>query len=399
MYSDIIPPKKNTFIKAKKNDREMRILKSEPTLTHREVYHTIDGRDRRSRLPLILFFITTVVLSVVYYSVFNNKTYISFESKTTILEIKDIIQMNLSEKNQSASTTLSYNLIYNNENKDRNIFAPLSVATNTAETNNSNSNEDFYILNATSSDNLPDKKIVFINETNTDVPVMDKTRFDVNGVTYYLQGKANIKAINIDKDKVSSTTNKYKVIGFKGSSNYDKFYAIDYVVDVNNTTNNSTTSVNNSNIPNEDMLSLIPENFIPLKKGYIYDVGVNQSALVVIDKKDFEKVLNNNNKIIQEYVKTFKPISDLVEYEININDYELVFSPETGLPIAFKNLTLEITPRIKKEKVAEVFQGFSKDTMKKIRNDIQKYIIMNVKYSPFWMSKVSDIDNISVEVK
>ena len=67
----------------------------------------------------------------------NNKTSISFESKTTIFEIKDNIPMILSEKNQKASTTLSYNLIYNNE-----IIIPKIVKVYNEETildwNNSN---------------------------------------------------------------------------------------------------------------------------------------------------------------------------------------------------------------------------------------------------------------------
>jgi hypothetical protein len=146
-------------------------------------------------------------------------------------------------------------------------------------------------------------------------------------------------------------------------------------------------------------LSLIPENFITLKKNYIYDKSINQTALVVIDKKDFEKSLLNETKLVQEYIKSFSTISDLIEYEISINDYEIELDSQTGLPIAFKNLNIEITPRIKKNKVASVFKGFSKETMKKIKNEIAKNVTMNVSYSPFWVTKVSDEDHISVEVR
>lgn len=400
MYSDIIPPKKNSFINTKKNkgDGEMRILKNEPAFTGREIYHTVDGKDRRSKTPLILFIITVLVLAGVYYSVFNNNTYISFESKTVILEVKDNISMVLSEKNQNASTTLSYNLIYANENKDRNIFAPTYEESTSTIKDVKSSDNSFYVLNATVTSQLPPKKVVFINESGSNVPLKENTRFDVGGETYYLQGRVDIKAVSTGE--VSSTTDKYKVIGFKGTNVYDKFYAVDYV-DIKTSASeiSTTTGINNANVPNEDILSLIPENFIPLKKGYVFDQNVNQSALVVVDKKDFEKVLYNNSRLIQEYVKVFAPIFDLVEYEININDYELALSSETGLPASFKNLTLEITPRIKKDKVASVFKGFSKDTMKKIKNEIAKNMNMEIKYSPFWMSKVSDEDHISVEVK
>ncbi len=391
MYGDIVPPKKNSFIKTRKAENEVRILKSEPSFNNR-VYHTIDGKDKSSKTPLVLFLITVIIMSVVYYSVFNNKTFISFQSKTVILEVKDNIPMILSEKNSNASTTLSYNLIYVNDTK-RNIFAPVQdVASTSAVVNN---NADYFILNATTTSKSPAKKVVFINNTGSEMPLRENTRFDVGGETYYLQGKTSVKPTT-DKD-LSTTTSGYKVIGLKGTTAYDKFYAIDYISKTSQD-EASTTVTNNSNIPNEEVLSLIPDNFIPLKKSLIYDTNTNQNALVVVDKKDFEKALYNNSKLIQEYVKVFSTIPDLIEYEININDYELA-QDINGQPISFKNLTLEITPRVKKDKVASVFKGFSKETMKKIKNEIAKNMEMTVKYSPFWMSKVSDEDHISVEVK
>ena len=69
------------------------------------------------------------------------------------------------------------------------------------------------------------------------------------------------------------------------------------------------------------------------------------------------------------------------------------------MPIAFKNLNIEIKPIIKRDKVASTFAGFSKDSIDKIKFGIQKAINMQVKYSPFWMNKVSDVDNVSVEIK
>jgi len=120
MYSDIIPPhKKNKLSKIKvlKNhveDHEIKNLKAQPFVAQGEVYHTAYGQDRKSKLPAILVILTLISLAIVYYSVFNNKTRIIFESKSTIFDIKDRIPMALSEKNQNSSTTLSYNLIYNN---------------------------------------------------------------------------------------------------------------------------------------------------------------------------------------------------------------------------------------------------------------------------------------------
>ena len=393
MYSDIIPPKKNSFIKAKKNDHEVRIIKEET------FYHTVDGRDKKSRLPMILIFLTVVILGIIYYSVYSNNTNISFESKSTIFEIKDIIPMILSEKNQNSSTTLSYNLIYNNENKDRNIFAPVEVATTTETTTSTSVTKvEFYYLNnstTTASSSTP-KKVLFINETNSDVRIVKNTRIDVGGSTYYLDKDINIKKGDKTSTSTASTTPKYRVIGFKGSDKYEKFYAVDYTSD---STETIPIANDGKNSPSSDLLSLIPENFIPLKKNYIFDKKINQTALVVVDKRDFERVLANNSKLIQEYIKVFKPISDLVGYEINIDDYELQLDGETGLPISFKNLNLEIIPKIKKDKVASIFKGFSKTTMKEIKVGVQKYLNMEVKYSPFWMSKVSDENYISVEVK
>lgn len=401
MYSDIIPPNKTnklSKIKAKKEKvldiPEVIHRKDEPFVQPTEVYHTAYGQDRKSKLPAILVVLTLISLSIVYYSVFNNKTNISFESKSTIFEVKDNIPMSLAEKNQIASTTLSYNLIYNNENKDRNIFAPtVEESTSTLKAVTSQIVE-YYTLNNSTTSPTVSKKVKLINESNINVQVIKDTRFDVGGVTYYID-----KAVDIKKTvNPATTTSKYKVIGFKGTANYEKFYAVDYV-DTNTNSGIVSTSTTDANSPNSDILSLIPENFISLKKNYVYDKNINQSALVVIDKKDFEKVLIANSKLVQEYVKSFNTIFDLVEYEISINDYELELDPTTGLPISFKNLNLEIIPKIKKDKVAATFKGFSKETMRKIKNEIAKNITMNVSYSPFWVSKVSDEDHISVEVK
>ena len=52
MYSDIIPPKKNKnkLDKIKAAPEVVRILKDEPMITTREVYHTIDGKDKKSKV-------------------------------------------------------------------------------------------------------------------------------------------------------------------------------------------------------------------------------------------------------------------------------------------------------------------------------------------------------------
>jgi hypothetical protein len=399
MYSDIIPPhKKNKLSKIKVpkdhvEDQGIKKLKAEPFVAQGEVYHTAYGQDRKSKLPAILVILTLVTLAIVYYSIFNNKTRITFESKSTIFDIKDRIPMALSEKNQNSSTTLSYNLIYNNENKDRNIFAPtVEESTSTLKVDMVPSTE-YYTLNNSTTTPTASIKVKLVNEFTTNVQVIKDTRFDVNGVTYYID-----RAVDLKKTaSLATSTNKYKVIGFKGTPRYEKFYAVDYV----DTSIPADTEVikNDKNSPNNDILSLIPDNFIPLKKNYVYDKSIDQTALVVIDKKDFEKVLLADTKLIQEYVKSFITISDLVEYEISINDYDIELDSITGLPIAFKNLNLEIIPRVKRDKVATTFKGFSKDTIKKIKNEIAKNITMNVSYSPFWITKVSDEDNISVEVK
>jgi hypothetical protein len=402
MYSDIIPPKKNKnkLDKIKAAPEVVRVLKDEPIITTREVYHTMDGKDKKSNLPTILIVIALLILSIVYYSVFNNNTRISFESKSTIFEIKDNIPMILSEKNQTASTTLSYNLIYNNEVKDRNIFAPIYEESTTTVANTAVQKDvEYFNLNTSTTSPFTSKKVSLINKSNANVPLRKDTRFDVNGVTYYLGSAVNIKPM--PKNSSSTDQVKYRVIGFKGTSDYENFYAVDYIDTNQVALDNSTTSADVKTItgPNEDILSLIPENFISLKKSYVYDNSINQSALVVIDKKDFEKVLLANSKILQDYIEYLKPIGDLLEYEISINDYELQLDTTTGLPVSFKNLIIEIKPIVVKDKVASVFKGFSKDRMKKIKNDISKHINMEISYSPFWMTNVSDEDHINVEVK
>ncbi len=406
MYSDIIPPKKNNLskIKARVDDFDIKsntkILKNEPILTSREIYHTIDGKDKKSNISIILIILTLIILSIVYYSVFNNNTRIFFESKSTIFEIKDNIPMSISEKNKSSSTTLSYNLIYNNQDKDRNVFAPIyEESTSTVTQVKDQTGEEYFDLNTATTSPFTSKKVKLINQTNTNVPLRKDTRFDVDGVTYYLGNAVNIKPTQ--KNSNNNEQVKYKVIGFKSTSDYDNFYAIDYMDQNQIQTDISTTSSNVKTItaPGEEILSFIPENFISLKKNYIYDNNVNQSALVVVDKKDFEKVLLSNSKILQDYTEYLKPISDILEYEISINDYELQLDTTTGLPVSFKNLIIEIKPIVIKDKVAKTFKGFSKDTMKKIKNEISKHIKMEINYSPFWMSSVSDEDHISVEVK
>ena len=80
MYSDIIPPNKTnklSKIKAKKEKvldiPEVIHHKDEPFVQPTEVYHTAYGQDRKSKLPAILVVLTLISLSIVYYSVFNNK--------------------------------------------------------------------------------------------------------------------------------------------------------------------------------------------------------------------------------------------------------------------------------------------------------------------------------------
>ncbi len=401
MYSDIVPPKKNKknkLAKIKAEDHEVKVLIDDPAFAGREIYHTIDGRDRKSKIPFILIIIMLVVLPIVYYSVFNNKTRISFEAKSTIFEIKDTVPMILSEKNQNLASTLSYNLIYNNEAKGRNIFAPI-VEESTSTLKTVTAEGDYYNLNTATTSPFTSIKVKLINESGAAIQVIKDTRFDVKGTTYYLAAPVNIKPTG--KATSTAAQSKYKVIGFKGTSAYDIFYAVDYTdtLQAGVNANQGVATSTDSNGPNEDILSLIPENFISLKKNYVFDKNINQSALVVVDKRDFEKVLFTHSKILQDYVESLKPVVDLIEYEISINDYQLELDGATGLPVSFKNLTIEIKPRVKKDKVAATFKGFSKDTMKKIKNDISKNIVMSVSYSPFWVSKVSDIDHISVEVK
>ena len=400
MYSDIVPPKKNKSSKLgkiKPEEHEVKILRDEPVFTGREIYHTVDGKDRRSKLPIVVIVLMLLSFVVAYYSLFNNKTTISFESKLTIFEIKDTIPMILSEKNQNASSTLSYNLIYNNEVKDRNIFAP-TVEESTSTLAKVASTGDFYTLNTSTTSPFASIKVKLINESKVNVQVIKDTRFDVNGTTYYLGAAVNIKPT--PKNASSTALSKYKVIGFRGTSNYETFYATDYMSEVVNVPENKTTAdATGANIPNSDILSLIPENFISLKKSYVFDNRLNQSALVVINKRDFERVLIAQSGIVQGYVESLRPLADLLEYEISINDYDMVLDASTGLPTAFKSLTIEIKPKVRKDKVASTFKGFSKDTMRKIRNDISKNIEMEISFSPFWVSKVSDVDHISVEVK
>lgn len=397
MYGDIIPPKKKYHEETHIEDHYVvdKELTGEPNRSVRftPIKRAAYQEPKSKKLPIVLALLALLVIGFgIYHKVFNG-TVFTIVPKTTRIDIQQKIPLILQNREKDS---LTYSLVYVPEGEgSRNPFAA-TVGNNATSTPSNNSSEGAALTMTATSTGLV-KKIKLINNTAEVIPLRISTRFDVRGVTYTLDAATDVPPTpKAEVDAVSTGTPTYKVIGFKDTSSYDTVYAIDVK---NNAPSSSVVTESNStsSLPPQDILSLMPEDALPLQKSTIYDKILDQSAIVVFDERVLQDYLNATNIQSQEYFKAFKPFGSSVTYSITIADYTLNTSVETGKPVSFSNLTLDITPVIDPEFVPMQFAGFKKETMEKIEKQVSEFITLTTSYTPFWSKSVAEEKRIDVK--
>lgn len=392
MYGDIIPPKKK-YHEEVIEDESVRDSYVHFTPIKRQAYK----EPKSKKLPLLLALLALIVIGFgVYHKIFNG-TSISLSLETTRFDIQQKIPLVLQNREKGS---LTYSLVYvPEENTSRNPFSQPSNEATTSEPQlaiAARSAEEGVTLTATSTGDV--KKIKLINTTAETVPLRIATRFDVNGITYTLDAATNLAPSSKEEiEAIASGTSQYKVIGFKGSSSYDTVYAIPLTTTSPAVVKNAPQSAASSTLPPEDILALMPKDAIPLQKSTIYDRLIDQSAVVVFDEKVLEDYLNETSVQLQDYFTALKPFGSSISYVITIVDYDVAISPETGKPVAFNSLSIDITPVIDNALLPQQFAGFKKDTMEKIQKQVADFIKMDVSYTPFWSKTVAEEDRITVK--
>lgn len=378
MYGDIIPPKKKYHDPIIEDDHvELGYVESRKSVHFTPISRQRYSEPQSKKLPIFLALCALAVIGVgIYHKIFNGTT-ISLTPQTTRFEIKQKIPLILQNREKDS---LTYSLVYvPEEGETRNPF----VATSSEVV------DEAITITATSTGDT--KKILLINKSTEIVPLRIATRFDVNGTTYTLDKAINLSpSPDSDIERVSTSTPQYKVIGFKGSSSYDTVYAIPLV-------RPSVASEASSSLPPQDIISLMPKNAIPLEKSTIYDKLLEQSAVVVFDKKVLQEFLQEYTVQLKEYADVLKPFGSSLTYEVAIIDYTLVTSPDTGKPVAFDSLIIDITPAVDTELIPRQFTGFKKETMEKIQKQVSEYITLDVSYTPFWSKSVAEEERVLVK--
>ncbi len=411
MYSDIIPPKKS-IRKIETSKKIKRIEKhdiaeekaAEAFTPYKKTYHTVDGRDVQSKVPFIFFALAIVIVGGIMYSKYNHTTTLTFSPKTTTFEVKEKITLvGAGDPASKDISALPYSLVYipsddvNNlsSSTSQNPFNTQKTATTTATTT---STAKEYTMTASTTRDV--KKITFVNKTSLPISLRETTRISAGDVVYTLD-----KAVTIQPTPQAgeATGAVFHVVGFKDTTDYEKVYAIP-TGSVNTgekiavgTTTDEDGPV--SAVPPTNIISLLPETSLPLLKSNIYDRVLDQNAVVVLEQRDLENVLQKINPAMQEYVKTLNPIIDIVKYHISIIDYDLEVSNSSGRPIGFKSLTIEVTPRINIESSKRAFAEFSSEAMKKIQDQIAPYVKLDISNFPFWMTSVPEADMVRVETE
>ncbi len=377
MYGDIIPPKRKIHTTRTEEYNSVRF--SAPHISYTE--------QKSKKVPIVLFMAALVVIGLVLYQNIYHSTKITLTPKTTHFEIKQKIPLILQGREKDS---LTYSLVYvpaTDASSTRNPF----VATST---NTTTSKQAVFSITATSTGAT--KHIRIINKTADTVPLRKDTRFDVGGVTYTLDSATQNPPSSKDDIAQASSSVVYKVIGFKGYPTYETVYA----VPEESTATSQTTSLSDSvsAIPPQDLLSLMPAGTLALQKSTIYDKLLEQSAVVVFDQASFEDFLKNTISQTAAYYKALKPFGESVTYDVRISDYTLETSEDTGKPVAFSSLTLDITPQIDSEHAKMQFAGFSKDTMNTVEKQVHEYVVLHTAYKPFWSDTVASADKIQVQV-
>lgn len=403
MYSDIIPPSKKRYTSSSTQEYNS-VRFSSP-------HQTYSNAPQRKTTPYILLVAACVIMGLVVYHNLSHSTILTVTPKTTQFEIKQNIPLILQGREKNS---LTYSLVYVPEASEdgtvRNPFdAPAVVSPSSVNINSANTGTVSDSVTITSTSTGKTKKITIINKTTDAVPLRKDTRFDVDGVIYTLDAAyANTPTEKSIVNSITASTT-YKIVGFKGYPSYDTIYGVPEITtqaiknirtagDTTTTVTSATTSVASSTVPPKELLSLMPPRTLALQKSTIYDKILDQSALVVFDQSALEEYLDTNIDQLQEYYKALKPFGESLSYDITILDYTLNISPESGKPVSFASLTIEITPKVDTDALVLQFAGFSKDTMTIIEKQTTAYLTLKTSYTPFWSKAVADGEKIKVKV-
>lgn len=388
MYSDIIAPKKNSIRRVTRES----MLED----VHEEQEIIYNGRpSREKKFPRFVLFLVIglLLISGIIYAKFSERTVITFKPQTTTLDIRERIPLYLADtKTASTSDSLGYSLIYISSKTDRNPFVP-TTQTAPAEAATKTSLTQVEIVATTTGAKMT---VYVVNQTSASLSLRATTRFDVNGVIYSIENQLNVP---VTKD-VSAFTNspKYYLPGFQGTADAKLIYAVADETDSATPTTATTSEVSKSTVP-EDILSLLPEASVALRKNTIYDQSVGQTAVVTFDKQDLLAMLQKKSPAYLEYITAFKPLADIVTYKVQVVDYDIEASAESGRPTSFKKLILEITPVLDVQKTKTVFVDFSTDAMEKIQEQIAKYASFDVSNTPFWKGTVAEEGRVDVKIE
>lgn len=396
MHSDIIPPKKNSIRQITRD-----------TLYEEEVTEKVfftERPPREKRFPRFVLFllIGLTLIGGIIYAKFSERTVITFKPQTTTLDIRENIPLHLADsRTKQEDDSLAYSMIYiSSKDTVRNPFLPLPAANVTTSATTAKTPLTSTELVATSTG--AKLSVYIVNATGESLPLRATTRFDVNGVIYSI---TNSITVPITKDVTPfKDAPKYYLPGFQGTAQAQSIYAVavsSLAAPADTTEGGSTSTVSEvskSTVP-EDILSLLPDTSVALRKNTVYDLLLGQTAVVIFDKRDLLAMLEKRSPAFQEYVTAFKPMADIVSYKVQIADYELESSTETGRPIAFKKLILEIVPILDEQKTKTVFINFSTESMDKIAAQIANYATLDVSNTPFWKQNVAGESRVDVKIE
>lgn len=396
MYSDIIPPKKKYIHPHIDEYNSVRFSTSHQS-------HTSLREPRFKKTPIVLFVAACITVSLIGYHMISHKTIFTLTPQKTVFEIKQNIPLILQGREKKS---LTYSLVYVPETIGDGLTRnPFTTPVASTSTTTASSQKDASIqIYASTTDQV--KRITLINKTNAPVSLKKDTRFDVDGVVYMLEEAGQFSPTQKDVlNTLGSSTEVYKIMGFKGYATYDSVYAVPEISQSKSTTQNiaqttttSSTSDSVSTVPPKELLSLMPPRTLALQKSTIYDKIVDQSALVVFDQSALEEFFQSNVVQIQEYYQALKSFGESISYEIVIVDYTLNTSPDTGKPTSLASLTVEILPKIDESAIPLQFAGFSKETMNIIEKQVGSYLQLKTSYTPFWSKAVAKHEKIQVKV-
>lgn len=417
MYSDIIPPRKNNSIR---NISLERFDELEPIAEQAYEPRRHPDHDRSFPKFFLFLIISVLIIGSVVYAKFIEHSTLTLTSKVTTLDIRERFALSVQKDDETVSEdVLYYNLIYiSGKEKRDNPFAPVSTTIKTDEKKPGNtafSQADLKPTIAVSTSTNSTTTVYLVNETKENIPLRATTRIDIAGVIYSLPTSVTVTPTK--DSSIYANKQKYYLPGFKGTTSYNSIYAVktdgplnipetttqtasntDAEDVVKSATSTQTADALDTRVPS-DILSLLPETNIALKKNTIYDKITDQPAVVVFNKKDFLEVLEKNNPGLQEYVKSFNAVKDIVDFDVQIVDYQFDSSPDTGRPVSFKQIVIEIKPIFNIDEAKKAFENFSIDTIDKIRAQLREFASISVKNTPFWSKEVASEGKVEVIIE